>query len=165
MKKVFIAGIVLLAIFLIVLSFIPLGIEPLTEVYFENHTQLPAYILLGKPYNFSFTVHNLEYQKMKYLYTVDAFSEEDEYLYNMDKGEFELRMDEMGKIDETFKLVEDFNRTKIQVNITKDLSLERPKFKDKLWWPDPNYPISIDIHFWIEQVEGTSIIITNSTQD
>ena len=75
MKTVFIAGIVLLGIFLFVLAFIPLGIEPLTEVYFENHTALPAYLFLDKPYNYSFTVHNLEYQEMKYYYSVDAYDE------------------------------------------------------------------------------------------
>jgi hypothetical protein len=159
MKTVFIAGIVLLVVFLIVLAFIPLGIEPLTEVYFENHTQLPVYLFLGKPYNYSFTVHNLEYQRMRYTYSVDVFDETGEFLYNMDKGEFVLGMDESAVIEESFKLVEHFNRTEIVVNVSKDLSLERPKFKDKLWWPDPNYPMSIDIHFWIEEVEGTSITI------
>ena len=65
MKTVVIGGVAILAVFLLVLLFIPLGIEPLTEVYFENHTTLPAYLFLDKPYNFSFTIHNLEYQEMK----------------------------------------------------------------------------------------------------
>ena len=162
MKAVLIGGIVLVVIFLIVLAFIPLGIEPLTEVYFENHTQLPAYIFLNKPYNYSFTVHNLEYQKMRYEYSVDAFDEQGNLLDNMDSGEFELGMDEQVRVDEIFSFGYHFNRTQIVVNITKDLSLEKPKFKDKLWWPDPNYPTSIDIHFWIEEIEGTSIIINNT---
>jgi hypothetical protein len=151
MKKVFIAGIVLIVVFLVVLIFIPLGIEPLTEVYFENHTSLPSSVALHEMYNYSFAIHNLEYQRMRYVYSVDAFNESGELLYNMDSGEFVLGMDEQVIVDESFRLVEDFNRTKIQVNVTKDLSLERPKFKNKLWWPDPNYPMSIDIHFWIEE--------------
>lgn len=151
MKKVFIAGIILLGIFLVVLSFIPLGIEPLTEMYFENHTQLPDSVELNKLYNYSFTIHNLEHQKMKYTYTIDMFAENGTLLDNMDSGEFILEIDEYITIDESFKLIEEFNRTKIIINITKDLSLENPKFKDKLWWPDPNYPMNIDIHFWVEE--------------
>ena len=27
-----------------------------------------------------------------------------------------------------------------------------PEFKTKLWWPDPNYPTKIDIHFWVDEV-------------
>lgn len=159
MRAVFIAGIVLLGIFLFVLSFIPLGIEPLTEVYFENHTKLPVYLFLDKPYNYSFTVHNLEYQEMRYYYTIDAFDEEGNLLYNMDKDEFILSNNQSRTINEQFVMAGHFNRTKIMINVSKDLSLERPKFKDKLWWPDPNYPMSIDLHFWVEEVEGPTIQI------
>lgn len=160
MKKVFIAGIVILTLFLIVLSFIPLGIEPLTEVYFENHTSLPAYLFLDKPYNYSFTVHNLEYQKMRYYYNISTYNEENEFLYPMDSGEFILEYNETKTISEEFTMKEHFNRTKILVNIEKDLSLEIPSFKKKLWWPDPNYPMNIDIHFWVEEITGPTIIIT-----
>ncbi len=157
MKKVFIGGIVILAIFLIVLSFIPLGIEPLTEVYFENHTKLPAYLFLDREYNYSFTVHNLEYQQVNYNYTIDAYSERGDFLYNMDKGDFILLHNETETIDETFVMDEHFNRTKVVVLIEKDLSAETPEFKKKLWWPDPNYPTEIDVHFWIEEVTGPTI--------
>lgn len=160
MKTVFIAGIVILTIFLIVLSFIPLGIEPLTEVYFENHTTLPKYLFLEKQYNFSFTTHNLEYQKMKYTYDISAYNEEDDYLYEMDSGEFILLDNETKTINQNFTFKEHFNRTKIVINIKKDLSLENPEFKNKLWWPDPNYPMEIDIHFWIEEIRGPTITIT-----
>lgn len=162
MKKVFIYGVVILAIFLVVLSFIPLGIEPLTEVYFENHTKLPAYLFLNKPYNYSFTVHNLEYQKMRYNYTIDAYGEDDSLLYNMDKGEFILLDNETKTIYEEFTMYKHFNRTKVVVNVTKDLSLETPSFKNKLWWPDPNYPMSIDVHFWIEEIQGPTITVVKS---
>jgi hypothetical protein len=160
MKKVFIAGIIILAIFLIILSFIPLGIEPLTEVYFENHTQLPAYLFLDKPYNYSFTVNNLEHQEMRYYYNISAYNEEGNFLYNMDYGEFDLLHNESKTIYEEFTMKEHFNRTKIVINIEKDLSLETPSFKKKLWWPDPNYPMDIDIHFWVEEITGPTIIIT-----
>jgi hypothetical protein len=151
MKTILIAGIVILAVFLIVLAFIPLGIEPLTEVYFENHTELPSQVSLLQWYNYSFTVHNLEYQNVRYMYSIDAYDENDTLLYNMNKGEFALLNNESKTIDERLSFADNFNRTKIQVNVTKDLSLETPSFKKKLWWPDPNYPMSIDIHFWIEE--------------
>ena len=160
MKAVFIAGIAILAIFLLVLSFIPLGIEPLTEVYFENHTKLPAYLFLNKPYNFSFTVHNLEYQEMRYYYDINAYDEDNNYISNMESGEFILLDNKSETIYETFVMPSHFNRTKIIIEIRKDLSLETPEFKNKLWWPDPNYPMKIDIHFWIEEIVGPTITIT-----
>jgi hypothetical protein len=160
MRAVIVSGIVLIGIFLFVLMFIPLGIEPLTEVYFENHTALPVYLFLDKPYNYSFTVHNLEHQKMRYYYTIDAYDENNTFLYTMDSGDFILLNNESKTINEQFVMHEDFNRTKIEVNIEKDLSLETPDFKKKLWWPDPNYPMQIDIHFWVEEVEGVSITFT-----
>jgi hypothetical protein len=160
MKAILIAGIIIVGIFLFVLAFIPLGIEPLTEVYFENHTALPAYLFLNQTYNYSFTVHNLEYQEMRYTYSIDAYDENDSLLYNMDFDEFILLDNESKTIDEQFIMNEHFNRTKIVVNVAKDLSLETPSFKKKLWWPDPNYPMSIDISFWIEEITGPQIIIT-----
>jgi hypothetical protein len=160
MKAILIAGIVIVGIFLFVLAFIPLGIEPLTEVYFENHTKLPVFLFLDKPYNYSFTVHNLEYQNMRYVYNIDAYNEAGELLYNMDQGEFTLLNNESKTIEEQFVMEEPFNRTKIVINVEKDLSLETPSFKKKLWWPDPNYPMNIDISFWVEQVEDITIIIT-----
>jgi hypothetical protein len=160
MKYVAIAAIVLLGIFLFVLLFIPLGIEPLTEVYFENHTQLPVYIFMDKPYDFSFTVHNLEYQRMRYYYTVDTFDENGTFMFNIDKNQFILEENQSVNVGERLIMDKPFNRTKIVVNITKDLSLETPSFKKKLWWPDPNYPMNIDIDFWVEPVQGTQIIIT-----
>ena len=69
-KFIIIAAITILAIFLIALAQIPLGIEPLTELYFENHTTLPKYLFLNKTYNFPFTMRNLEYQEVKYNYTL-----------------------------------------------------------------------------------------------
>jgi len=161
MKKVFIAGIVILTIFLIVLSFIPLGIEPLTEMYFENHTALPKYLFLNKPYNFSFTFHNLEYQKMRYVYTINLYDENSTLLYELDSGEFILLNNETKTITEQFTMHNHFPRTKMVVNLEKDLTLETPDFKNKLWWPDPNYPMEINIHFWVEEITGPTVTFTD----
>lgn len=45
--------------------------ERLTELYFENHAKLPTTYTAGVPQQFSFVVHNLEYQDTAYRYTVE----------------------------------------------------------------------------------------------
>ena len=70
MKYIIGAGVLILIGFLVALQFIPIGIEPLTEVYFENHTKLPANVFLNRSYNYTFTVHNLEYRTMNYQYNI-----------------------------------------------------------------------------------------------
>jgi hypothetical protein len=153
MKWVLIGGIAILLVFLVVLSFIPLGIEPLTEVYFENHTSLPSTISLYKTYNYSFTIHDLEYQQMGYNYTVNAYDENDTLLYQMDSGNVVLDDNQTTTIFENFSVREYFGRMKIQVDVKKDDLGIVPDFKKKLWWPDPNYPKEIDIHFWVDQAK------------
>ena len=159
MKYVLISAVVLLAVFLIVLSQIPLGIEPLTELYIENHTSLPINVFLGKMYNFSFTTHNLEYQDVEYNYTVKAYDVDGTLMFNLSSGSFTLANNESKTITEYYTFSKPFNRSQIQVQITKNL-IGEPEFKRKLWWPDPNYPYEIDIHFWVDEVVQTQIIIT-----
>jgi hypothetical protein len=72
MKYVIIGWLVIIAVFVYFLSQIPIGIEPLTELYFENHTGLPSMVEPNKTYSFAFTVNNLEYRPMNYSYTVIA---------------------------------------------------------------------------------------------
>lgn len=157
MKKVLIAGIIILIGFIVVLQFIPLGIEPLTELYFENHTKLPKYIFPGREYNFSFTIHNLEYQDMGYDYSVDAYKG-NEFWYNLDSGRVFIGDNESATLGGEFVLNKGFDRARIQINIEKDHLDIVPDFKKKLWWPDPNYPDSVDIHFWVEEIVGATII-------
>lgn len=38
--------------------------ERFTELYFENHTQLPSQADINREYVFKFTAHNLEYRDM-----------------------------------------------------------------------------------------------------
>lgn len=44
--------------------------ETLTELYFEDHINLPAVIKPHENYKFTFTIHNLEYKTMNYSYVV-----------------------------------------------------------------------------------------------
>ena len=153
------AGIVIVVAFLAVLSFIPLGIEPLTELYIENHTSLPINVYLNKTYNFSFTTHNLEYQDVEYDYVVDAFDVNNTFLYHIDEGKFTLANNETKTISENYVFKKPFDRAQINIVITKNL-IGEPEFKRKLWWQDPNYPTKIDIHFWVDEIVQTKIIIT-----
>jgi len=44
--------------------------ETFTELYFEDHINLPKTIYQYQEYYFTFTVHNLEHKKMSYPYLV-----------------------------------------------------------------------------------------------
>ena len=94
MKYVITSAIIILTIFLLVLTQIPLGIEPLTELYFENHTSLQTDILTKTEYNFSFTIHNLEYQNMRYYYNISAFDTNNEFLFEISSGNVFLKDNE-----------------------------------------------------------------------
>jgi hypothetical protein len=117
---------------------------------------------LDKGYNFSFTTHNLEYQDVEYNYTVNAYDVNNTLLFEIDKGSFVLSNNETNTISENYvfdKSFKNFNRAKIEVVINKNL-IGEPEFKRKLWWPDPNYPMAIDIHFWVDEIVPTTITIT-----
>ena len=159
MKYLIIAGIVIVAVFLVLLSMIPLGIEPLTEVYIENHTSLPVNVFLNKSYNFSFSVHNLEYQKMGYEYTIKTYDVNDSLLFEIGKGSFNLLNNESETIDSSYKFNESFGRAKIEIAVSK-IKLETPEFEKKWWWKDPNYPNEIGVHFWVDEIVPMKIVIT-----
>ena len=44
--------------------------ERYTELYFQDHANLPSAVLPRVQYNFAFTIHNIEYQDMNYPYEV-----------------------------------------------------------------------------------------------
>jgi hypothetical protein len=48
--------------------------EQLTELYFTDHTKLPAVYLPGIPQTLAFTVHNLENQTTTYRYIVEELA-------------------------------------------------------------------------------------------
>ena len=158
MKYIIAAAIAIFIIFLAVLNQIPLGIEPLTELYFENHTILRANIFSDKVYNFSFTVHNIEYQEMGYNYTIKALDTNNTIIKEISSGNIILQDNQTKTTLAYYKLDKGFERSKILVTINKDHLNITPEFKTKLWWPDPNYPNQIQIHFWIDEVVPIQII-------
>jgi hypothetical protein len=117
MKYVLIAGGVILIVFLGILSFIPIGIEPLTEVYFENHTKLPINIFPNEEYNFSFTTRNLEHQKMGYNYTIRGIGEN--LTLPIKEGYFEIEHNESITFFQKFSFERGFGRRKVQIEIEK----------------------------------------------
>lgn len=161
MKYIIIAGVIILIGFIAALSQIPRGIEPLTELYLENHTELPKHLFLDKPYNFTFTVNNLEHQHMNYEYIIEAYDEEGELISEIDRGAFFLRNESKMTFIKEFSLNERFERAKINIKLNKQPSETEPWFQKKLWWHDPNYPTEINIHFWVEEIVGTTITITD----
>ena len=149
MKYVVISAVVIVIVFLVVLSYIPIGIEPLSEVYFENHTKLPVNIFLNRSYNFTFTVHNLEYRDMTYNYNIT--SNYGNKSLTVDSGTFALSNNESVTLLKKFKMLEHFDRAQILVNVTKDNNE------------------SIDIHFWVDEIIPIRITIernnTNSSSN
>jgi hypothetical protein len=99
--------------------------ETFTELYFENHTELP--LLIASPneftwyknpntnlYQFSFTIHNLENKDMVYKYEVYSF--EDEQII-IDQGNVLIKNNQSKTITENFTLPSDALRTKVTVNL------------------------------------------------
>lgn len=89
--------------------------EPITELYFENHLDLPNNLDPTKNNNFQFTVHNLEYEPYTYNYKVEALSTESAKLLN--EGSFTLKHDEYKTIGQRISTAEAQIRTKINVSL------------------------------------------------
>jgi hypothetical protein len=89
--------------------------ETLTELYFEDHTNLPKQIELGKVQTFKFTVHNLEYQNMTYAYEVGVA--DDETSRALASGSATLSHNQFKTIPVSYTLSSASGRTKIQVTL------------------------------------------------
>lgn len=90
--------------------------ETFTELYFEDHINLPKAAIKNKVNDFKFTIHNLEYKTMTYPYTI--YAEVDGIKQELDKGSVTLRHDDYRTILESFSLVSDAKRAKITVLLT-----------------------------------------------
>jgi len=102
--------------------------ETFTELYFEDHTNLPNTITRWKQYSFVFTLHNLEYQDMDYSYEV--YLQRDDQKIVIEKGELQLRNDEFKSVEVKFGPLKNI-RSKVVVELT-----------------NKNQPI----HFWMEAI-------------
>jgi hypothetical protein len=127
MKVVIIGAVIILAVFLVVLSFIPIGVEPLTELYFNNHTSLPTELKPNETVGFSFTINNLEYKLMSYDYIISA--EYNNKSVQLGESAVSLANNQSTAIPIAFSINENFTRAKIVVTIKYNQT----------------------IHFWVNQ--------------
>ena len=102
--------------------------ETFTELYFEDHINLPKKVELEKEQSFKFTIHNLEYTDMTYLYEIKASDEKE--TITLSTGSATLSHNEYKTINERYTLAATGGRTKIEVLLVHQ-----------------NQPI----HFWLEQ--------------
>jgi hypothetical protein len=88
--------------------------ETFTELYFEEHNNLPNVIEPNRSYNFTFTIHNLESQRMNYLYIVYLQTVSKKTILN--QGSVNLADGEYKSITEYFGPLTNF-RIKITVEL------------------------------------------------
>ena len=88
--------------------------EKFTELYFENHNDLPGLIDTNQIYNFRFTLHNAEYQIMNYPY--EGYIEQDNQKILISKGILTLEPDEYKTTEVYFNL--NNLKSKITINLT-----------------------------------------------
>lgn len=90
--------------------------ETFTELYFENHEQLPNKIVGWNKYIFSFTIHNLEDKDMEYPYSVYTVRDGKKVItYHEDK--VTIKKGEYKTITETIKALKPLD-TKVVVELT-----------------------------------------------
>ena len=89
--------------------------ETFTELYFENHLDLPKTVKPKTPYTFTFTVHNVEYKDMEYSYVV--YLQRDDQKIVIDQGSLNLRKDGSQSVKENFGPLKNI-RSKIVVELT-----------------------------------------------
>lgn len=74
--------------------------ETLTELYFEDHNNLPKTITRYDFYNFLFTIHNLEYKDMEYPYIIYLQTSDKKII--LDENKIEVKNGEYKSIKEDF---------------------------------------------------------------
>ena len=132
MKYVLIGWAIILAIFLIVLSTIPKGIEPLTELYFENHTTLPATARVNVTYPFSFVIHNLEYKQTEYNYIVSV--DYGNISLVRSNNTVTLKDNQTARVETDFVITEHFTRARVRVALYNRTEM---------------------IHFWVDEANSS----------
>jgi len=91
--------------------------ETFTELYFENHLNLPSKIKSDQTYSFSFTIHNLENKKMAYLYEVYLQGKGNSVKLPIDQNRVTIKKNQYKTIHETFSINAPIVRSEIIVNL------------------------------------------------
>lgn len=89
--------------------------ETFTELYFEDHLNLPSKIIPSKQYKFTFTIHNLENKDTDYSYIIYKYTAGQ--ITSLDEGKISLKKDEYKTAEKTVGPFEAL-RTKIVVHLT-----------------------------------------------
>lgn len=95
--------------------------ENLTELYFENHLELPKTMPETESIPYSFTIHNLENKKVEYTYIVYAKNEKGETM--LTKGKVALDHDKYQTIESSVAPGENL-RTRIIIQLTGESTQE-----------------------------------------
>jgi uncharacterized membrane protein len=90
--------------------------EPFTELYFQNHTQLPQNILPNRQYTFTFTIHNHENQDKQYSY--DVYIDDNNTKHYLDHNTITLKNNATITIQESFLLTQPIAKAKVIINLT-----------------------------------------------
>jgi uncharacterized membrane protein len=110
----FLSVLVIVAIIaVIVLIFSIQTTESFTELYFEDHQELPSTIELGETYTFQFSIHNLEQDSVDYPYNI--YMEIDGIDQTLNEDSIILSNNQTATITETFTITNNFDTAKIIV--------------------------------------------------
>lgn len=94
--------------------------ETFTELYFENHINLPNTIVLGKENSFKFTIHNLENKDMAYPYEVYIKCQDtgcNGQKQIIDQGSISIKNNQYKTISEDYNIELPTNRVMVVVNL------------------------------------------------
>jgi uncharacterized membrane protein len=117
MKYIIIGGLLVVAVFILILSSIPIGKEPLTELYFVSYENYPKSMVVGENASFSFVIRNLEYQKLNYTYVVS--SNYNNKTIVLKEKTVELSDKQQMTVPVSFSFDEKFERAKIEVALSE----------------------------------------------
>jgi len=104
-------------IVVLVLIFTTKTTESFTELYFEDHQDLPSEYLLDE-YEFEFTIHNLENQALDYEYNVYIEYYDNEKLKEtstIEKSNIILEHDSTVTIKQEFEITKEYDYAKVIV--------------------------------------------------
>jgi hypothetical protein len=90
--------------------------ERFTELYFNDHVNLPKYISKGEKISFSFVIHNLEGEDTQYPYVV-YFKSQDGQIVNIEEKSVLLRDGQFKTINESYTSSSDDNNGGIFVEL------------------------------------------------
>lgn len=92
--------------------------EKLTELYFNNPNSLPTTYSPNETQNVDFTVHNLEYQTIKYTYTINESAKVGQTGTILKTGTFTLNQNQYQKESDIISILPISNRVNISINLT-----------------------------------------------